>query len=252
MDLNLSLGFPADDFGDQTDAVGVGGSANILFPIAATNNAIQIGFGGGYMEYGNNRTDEIIELEITQGSNVIDRITIPMEIRTSNNILHGQAMVRFEAPFPMFKPYAEGVAGFRRLSTDTRVFDRSREGFFIDNDNDNDLITSVNNLSDWIFNFGAGGGLNIEFPSGFGIHAGVSYLLGGEAEFFDASDTEQWDITFNGTGGFDPDNINGEDIVVEATPREAKIDLIFVEIGLRLNFGRIAEFNQQTQDFQNN
>lgn len=244
-DFNLSLGFPVGEFGDKTDAVGVGGSANVLFAIPSTNDAIQVGFGAGFMEYGNTRTDELLVLDITQGNTLIDQIRIPMEIRASNSILHGQAMVRFQAPTPVVKPYIEGAVGFRRLATDTRVYDRSDQGFFRDNDNDDDLIESINNLSDWVLSYGGGGGLNIVFDSGFGIHAGVTYMLGGRADFFDATDTEQWDISFNGTGSFDPDNIDGDDLNVETAPRNAKIDLLFVEIGIHLNFGRMSVLNQQ-------
>lgn len=236
-DISLALGFPVGEFGDKTDAVGVGISGNLLFAIPNLNDAVQVGFGAGFMEYGNTRTDEIINLDITQGNTLIDRISIPMEIRASNSILHGQAMVRFQAPTEVVKPYIEGAIGFRRLATTTRVFDRSDEGFFRDNDNDDDLIESINNLSDWVLSYGGGGGFNIIFNNGFGIHAGVTYMLGGRADFFDATDTEQWEINFSGSGTFDPDNLDGDDLSVDTSPRNAKIDLIIAEIGIQLQFG---------------
>jgi hypothetical protein len=239
LDLNLTLGFPTSEFGDKTEAVGVGGSANIFFPVLKSTDAVQFGLGGGYMEYGKNRSDEILEINITQGGAIIDQIRIPMEIRATNSILHGQAALRVIAPNEGLRPYVQGSVGFRRLSTDTRVFDRSNERFFIDDDDESDLITSVNNLNDWIFSYGGGGGLIISFPSGFGINLGVQYMLGGRADFFDASDTEQWEVSFNGVGGFDPDDLNSDSVEVTTSPRSAKIDMLFVELGFHLNFGKM-------------
>jgi len=239
LDLNLTLGFPTSEFGDKTDAVGVGGSANIFFPVLKSTDAVQFGLGGGYMEYGKNRSDEILEINITQGGSIIDQIRIPMEIRATNSILHGQAALRVIAPNEGLRPYVQGSVGFRRLSTDTRVFDRSNERFFLDDDDDSDLITSVNNLNDWIFSYGGGGGVIISFPSGFGINLGVQYMLGGRADFFDASDTEQWEVSFNGVGGFDPDDLNSDSVEVTTSPRSSKIDMLFVEIGFHLNFGKM-------------
>ncbi|NRB64517.1 MAG: hypothetical protein HRU40_16070 [Saprospiraceae bacterium] len=244
LNANLALGFPASDFAYQNDAVGIGFSANYFLSILPTTDALQVGFGGGYMEYGRTQNDEIIDINISQGGFIIDRIRIPMEIRSTNSILHGQAMVRVVADNPFFKPYIQGAVGFRRLSTDTRVFDRSDNGFFQESDED-DLITSINNLSDWIFTYGGGGGLLFEFDSGVGIHAGVQYMLGGEAAFFDASDTEQWEISFTGNGVFDPDNIDGDDLNISTSPRSARINLVFVEIGVHVNFARTQSVYQE-------
>jgi len=251
LDINLGLGFPVGEFGDKTDAVGVGATANLLFPIPNLNDAVQVGFGLGFMEYGNTRTDEIINLDITQGNTLIDRIQIPMEIRASNSILNGHAMVRFQAPTQVVKPYIQGAVGFRRLATTTRVFDRSDQGFFRDDDNDDDLIESINNLSDWVFSYGGGGGFMIEFKNGFGIHTGVTYMLGGRADFFDATDTEQWDINFSGSGNFDPDDLDAGDLQVDTSPKNAKIDLIIAEIGFRLQFGGKSNTQQRTNNTWN-
>ena len=81
-------------------------------------------------------------------------------------------------------------------------------------------------MSDWNFTFGGGGDLRFEFDSGVGIYAGVQFMLGGEAMFFDDSDTEPWDISCNGKGASNPDNIDRDDLNILTSPRSARINLV--------------------------
>jgi len=233
-ELNLGVAIPMQDFRANTDATGVGGQLNLLVPVGRQLSNLYLGLGGGYIVYGQNRQNEDLRAEITANGQLIDQLIIPLEVRTTNNIINGHALLRVQADSAFLVPYIQGNLGFRRIATDTRLYDRSDEGFFVDNA-DNDLITTQNNLSDWVFSYGGGAGLHFNFSSSVCVTLSANYLLGGRAEYYDADDTEQWAIEFTGSN-YDSGELSGEDLQVEAAPRESRTDMLFVEIGLAFSF----------------
>lgn len=167
---NFTLAFPQNEFGDNVENLGFGGSGNFLarFP----GSPLSVGGSFTFLIYGSDTRTEYLVAPVS------------VDVTTTNAIIMGHLMLRIQPPDGLLVPYVDGLLGFNYLTTDSRI----------DNE-DGEEIASSNNFRDITFGYGAGAGLKIrvfqapEHPYGEkGVSAvyidlGARYLMGGEAEY---------------------------------------------------------------------
>lgn len=231
-DLNFGLGLPTGEFSESTNDVGFGLNLGLYFPISRRVPALKVGpdFSFLWTAWDTERINE--RIEVTLNGQVIDVIDLPLRIETTNTIIGGNAVFRANAPIsPYVEPYVQGLIGFRRFATTVRVYDESTEGFF-DTD-ENGEITRSTPLQDWVFSYGAGAGLQIKLNRQIFLHLGANYLLGGEAEYYTKEDVKNFRFNFVGnTTNFDPNNLDKNDIQLDARPSRSRTNMVQANIGV--------------------
>ncbi len=235
--ISGQVGVPINDFRDNTDAVGGGIRGNLLFAVAP-KIPVYFGLDLGYMIYGSSRQDINENLEVRAGNAVVGNIPINLSVKTNNNLLNGYALLRFKAPLPIVQPYIDGAVGFNYLYTRTKVTDETRDRLFSDPDGSR-VISAQTQSNSFVFSYGGGGGVMIKLASNLKLDLRVLYLLGGEAEYFDSEQTQNWTVTFTGSGTFNPQDTSAEDIEIsndDAIPKQSATDLISVNLGIAFTF----------------
>ena len=136
---------------------------------------------------------------------------VPVEVSTSNNVLETHLSARLQRRRGRFRPYAEGLVGFKYLFTRTRIGDDD----FGDNFGDDfgDEVASSTNYDDFALSGGAGAGFDVRVfrqeeaaktVQAVSLRLGVQYLLGTEAEYL--AEGELADE--NGNGRLDEDELD--------------------------------------------
>ena len=156
-----------------------------------------------------------------------------MRIETSNTISTGHLNLRVQSPTKFFKPYVDGILGFNNFSTKTSIYDESEEYYL--SEEDNPLITSSKQNSDWTFSYGGAAGLMIELNENMLIDLRVAYSLGGNASYFVEDDIDEWEVVFN-TIPTSQEEVDEEDISIAAFPKESKTDMILGTVGITFKF----------------
>ncbi|NJO02291.1 MAG: hypothetical protein HC880_11915 [Bacteroidia bacterium] len=156
--FNLSgqVAIPLDDFSDNTDAIGGGGRASLLFPVAP-RVPIFLGVEFSYLNYGANSQRVNEDIEIVAVGQVIDRIPINLRIQTNNNMVNGFTVIRVKAPLPIVQPYLDGLVGFNYLYTRTRVLEEGNQRYLTDPE-ENNVVNARTQLSSFVFSYGGGWG----------------------------------------------------------------------------------------------
>jgi len=234
--LGVVVGVPQNEFRLATEAEGYGFNLHALFPVGGTE---VINFGGSlnYMIYGYNAQNKDLLAEIKVNEVVIDELLIPLRVTNINSIFGLHANMRVMAPTEGVKPYFEGLFGFRYISTNTRITDRSDNNRW--SDEDSDLIVRKTNLDAWVLSYGGGGGLQFAINDDMYLDLRAYYLRGGEADFYDGSDTKKWEVTF--TDPYDPETyeseeVTGDDLDFDATPKNSTTDMLMFQLGLSVHF----------------
>mgnify|MGYP001800141506 CR=1 FL=1 len=161
-------------------------------------------------------------------------LDIPLRIVNTNSLFGTHALVRGLIPLESIQPYGEVLFGFRYMSTNTKILDRSDDRRWA-TDDDSDVIARETVLDDWLLSYGFGGGFLINVAPNFFIDLRVDYFYGQRAQYFDGEDTESWDVTFSGSG-FDETTVTGDDLVFETQPRESRTDLLVIKFGIAAKF----------------
>ncbi|NQZ78706.1 MAG: hypothetical protein HRT61_21715, partial [Ekhidna sp.] len=190
--FNLSFGLPQNAFRENTDATGFG--ADLTFGIPFQKGfPVSVGLDFNYMVYGFNSERLDLFADVTaQDGTLITRLDIPLRVVNTNSLFGTHVLVRAIAPFELVQPYGEALIGFRYISTNTRIEDRSDERRWARNPDDSDLISRQTVLDDWIFSYGFGGGFLINLGSNFFLDIRADYFQGQRAKYFDGEDTESW------------------------------------------------------------
>ncbi len=233
--LGFSVGVPRNDFRENTDANGFGFDLTVGFPFQK-GVPIYAGLDFNYMVYGRNAQNEDLVAEIisSQGT-LLGQLDIPLRIINTNSLFGTHAFIRAVAPLDGIQPYAEGLIGFRYISTNTRIEDRSNDRRF--SDDDNDLIVRKTILDDFVFSYGFGGGLMFKVSPNLFIDLRLNYFRGERAQFFDGTDTEAWSVEFTGSdAAYDPANIQKGDLDFSTEARESTTDLLVVKFGVAAKF----------------
>lgn len=228
--IGFSLGLPQNDFKENTDATGFGGDLSFAFPFQK-EVPIYLGLDINYMIYGRNAQNEDLFASINdQNGNTLATLNIPLRIVNTNSIFGTHAFVRTVAPFELIQPYAEGLFGFRYISTNTKILDRSNDRRWA-TEEDSDVIARETVLDDWILSYGFGGGFLIKVGPNFFIDLRANFFKGQRAQYFDGQDTESWEVTFSGTN-FDEATVTGDDLTFDTQPRESTTDLLVIKFGV--------------------
>jgi opacity protein-like surface antigen len=234
--VSFTLGFPYNDFRQNTDAVGAGLNINALFPIFK-NSPLFVGFDFGYQVYGYRSYRRNLDAQIVANGQVIGTIPMNFKISNTNNLLNGHLVMRLKAPLKYVQPYVDGLVGFKNLYTRTTIEDLTNNSYYNNNNNNNNtnesnIINSRTNLADWAFSYGYGGGLMFSLSENVSLDAKVIFLQGGEARYFDKESTANWDIRFvqGNSGTLEPVNAAVMGI------KYSRTDMIFGQIGLTFHF----------------
>lgn len=226
--LGFVVGVPQNDFRLATEAEGYGLNLTVMGKLGTQ----VVTFGGNinYMIYGLSTQNETLEAEITAGGSVIDSWSIPLRMTNTNGIFGMHGIMRITAPTKVVRPYIEGLFGFRYIHTTTKIEDV--DYFWTDPDESNVLIRRTN-LDDWILSYGGGGGLQFQLKESMYLDFRAYYLLGSEAEFYDASDTEQWEIEFNSDPStYDRNTLDQDDLTIAPNPKRSTTDMIMFQLGI--------------------
>jgi opacity protein-like surface antigen len=233
--LALSIGVPQNDFKENTDAVGFGFDLSIAFPFQK-GTPIYAGLDINYMIYGKNAQNEDLSAQIRSSTGtLLGTLDIPLRIVNTNSLFGTHAFIRAVAPFSNVQPYAEGLAGFRYISTNTKILDRSDDRRY--SDDDDDIIVRKTILDDFIFSYGFGGGLMFKLKPNIFLDLRADFFKGQRAQFFDGTDTESWSVEFTGTeAAYDPGNIQKGDLDFSTESRESTTDMLVLKFGVVGNF----------------
>lgn len=176
-DINFALGTPQGDFQQSLDRNSYG--VDMGFTVKAGRDLpVHIGAGLVYQNYGwrernNQFVSGVPEVDVT--------------VRTTNNIVTPQLLLRLEPEYGGFTPFIEGSIGFNYLYTESSIRDEY---------DDYEIASSVNH-DYFTSNYGIGGGAKILLWEGIsedgdfiGIHLMLKtkYMLGGEALYLKEGD----------------------------------------------------------------
>ena len=176
--INFQVISPQNEFQESIDAIGVGINLQGLYRFP--DSPFGLGLDFNFNNFGRDTRDEPISS------------TIPdLRVRVENeyNLVQGMLVAKVQPQDGIFRPYAEGLAGFNYFYTQTSIENRRNQG--------DEPIATDTNFEDWAFAWGGGGGVmirvfdrrnsvnyNSENPVAAGyINLGVRYLNGSEAEY---------------------------------------------------------------------
>ncbi|MFH1943269.1 MAG: hypothetical protein ABIL68_14295 [bacterium] len=171
---NLTIGLPQNEFKDNVQNTGFGGTGNFSFHFPQT--PLAIGISGTFLIYGSETREEPFSTTIPD---------VFVDVATTNNIVMGHVLLRLQPPRGIVKPYLDGLFGLNYLWTRTTIKNQSN----------NEEVASSTNFDDITFGYGFGGGLMIRVYDASsrrnrrnGLNAvyidlGLRYLRGGEAEY---------------------------------------------------------------------
>ncbi|MEQ9402769.1 MAG: hypothetical protein RIM99_04210 [Cyclobacteriaceae bacterium] len=234
--LAFSLGLPQNDFKENTDATGFGLDLSFAFPFQK-EVPVYLGLDINYMVYGRNAQNENLFASITAPNGAeLARLDIPLRIVNTNSLFGTHAFLRVVAPFELIQPYAEGLFGFRYISTTTKILDRSDDRRWATED-DSDIISRDTVLDDWILSYGYGGGFLIQVAPNFFVDLRANFFKGERAKYFDGDDTAAWTVEFSGDPtSFDENTVSGDDLAFSSTPRESTTDMLVIKFGVAFKF----------------
>jgi hypothetical protein len=249
-DFNLTMGIPMYMFSDVSSSLPFGFSLNVLHQ---PRSYVPILFGGGitYLNAGGNRLTRTLTADITAGNVLIDQIVMPLEFRINNNIINGHAMVRFQGPWKVVKPYIDLTGGFNYLWTTTAVYDLSDERYFAaNNNNDDGLITRKTQVNDITWAAGFGAGMYIRLNPAMYLNLNAHYMGAGWAQYYDRNQIKDWDIQLNVSGvGANPESgaFQSDDLSLSGIPKNSRTDMLYAQLGLGFSLGHRGNASKTKQ-----
>lgn len=205
--------------GLRNNISGVGGGLHLYIGgWTGSESPLMVGLDVGFLRYGN--ATEEVPFSSTVGPRV------PIEVETSNNVLETHLSLRLQRRRGRFRPYVEGLAGFKYLFTRTSL----AEADFDDDANVGDEIAGSTNYDDFALSGGAGAGIDVRLyqpddPTksvrAVSLHLGVQYLLGQEAEYL-------------AEGNLNDDNENGQLDESEMDVRRSRTTFLQPQFGVTL------------------
>ena len=204
--LNVTIGFPQNEFSDNVDHNGYGLSGHFGYNIP--NSPLTVGANLGFLIYGSK----------TRKLPLINEL-VTVDMTTTNSIFQGHLFLRAQAPQGKARPYIDGLFGFNYFDTSTSIND----------EDDFDEIASSHNFSDGTVSYGGGGGIMIqvyEKPEeqvgryfNVSVDLGLRYLKGGNARYL-----KEESITID------------ENNKVHYDPKESTTDLMNFYFGVSFGF----------------
>ncbi|MCB0559018.1 MAG: outer membrane beta-barrel protein [Lewinellaceae bacterium] len=169
---HLQAGFPMEGFAGKQNKDGVGFGGQMLFQLKR-GMPLFAGLDAGML---------YLDQEKLKFTAIEDGQSVDYRRVTHNNIFMAHGLLRFK-PFTngLAQPYADGLAGVKKLYTRTRLIDESQ--------NEDNIVESDTDLSDSAFSYGLGAGVQVylsEFPTILG-DLRVTYLPGENATYYTRS-----------------------------------------------------------------
>jgi hypothetical protein len=234
--ISGQLGIPINEFRENTNAIGGGLGLNFYTPF---DKRVPIFFGlnFGYMIYGSNsqRLNQNVNITSSNGT-FITSLPLNLGITTNNNLINTNVAIRFKAPFEMIQPYVEALGGFNYLYTRTRITDESPNRIFTNNPNNpngyNNTISARTQINSFAWSYGAGLGFMMRLGNSVYLDVRGSYMRGGEAEYYDRSQTQNWRIVYSGSGTFNPNNPTDLTANADGTPKKSTTDMFMMNLGI--------------------
>lgn len=230
--IDFIMGAPMGEYKTYNDRLSAGLNLNFFYQ-PSIDIPLMVGLDLGFMGNGSEYQDETLYVDLTVGGTVIDQMVIPFSIETHNNIFNGHFLLRAMAPIKYFKPYVDGIVGFQNFSTTTSIYDESEEHYF--SEEDNPLITTKTQLSDWALAYGGAFGFLVQCNENFFINLRCAYLLGSKADYYTDNDIQNWDIEFSANPS-SPDDLDEDDISVHAIPKHSETDVLMPSLGITFRF----------------
>ena len=205
--INFALGTPQGDFKQSLDRNAYGLDLGFTYQLNA-NSPLHLGVGFMYQNYGWRER----ETQFVDGVPEVD-----VRVRTTNNLITPQFIMRLEPKYGAFSPFLEGSVGFNYLYTESSIRDLY---------GDEEIASNVN-YDYYTSNYGIGGGLKIRIWEGydntenfFGVHLMIKakYVLGGEAQYI-----KEGDLTTQGND-------------LEYIVTRSRTDLKTFDVGIVFNF----------------
>ena len=187
---NLTLGFPQNEFKDNVENIGIGGTG--YFGFHFPQSPILVGFSASFIIYGSETREEPFSTTIPD---------VWVDVTTMNSLIMGHVLLRIQPSQGKVRPYLDGLFGLNYLWTQTRI----------ENQSNNEEVASSTNFDDITFGYGCGAGLMIRVYEATtrqtrmdGVQAvyidlGLRYLKGGEAEYLKEGSirTENGKVTYD-------------------------------------------------------
>jgi len=136
--IDFNTVIPQAEFKQNVKNNGFGVSGNFL--VGLGRSPLLVGVDAGFSTYGH-------ESRKVPLSGSIPDITVNVD--TDNNILLTHFLLRAQPRHGAVRPYVDGLVGFKYLFTKTTV----------NSDSSDEPLASDNNLSDFAFSYGVGGGV---------------------------------------------------------------------------------------------
>ena len=227
LDPSFVVGIPMGDFRKNTDATGFGLGTAIMYQPATM--PVAFGLDANFQVYGSNTQEEVLTANITMGNVLIDQIHIPLKITTENTIFNLNAIIRVMPDFKYVRPFIDGLIGFRSIATTTKIYDETVDHQYAKDESG--LIVSKKQIGDFAFSYGGALGVMVDVGKKdlLSIQLKGSYTLGGNADYFDGSDTKNWKVEFTGSN---PQEIEGDDLTYSVIPRHSTTDMLTIHLGV--------------------
>ncbi len=172
--LNFAVVSPESGFKENVDRLGFGLAGKFAIKLGETPFYAGLTVGGA--NYGSTTYQDYLITPL-----------VPVDVKTTNNILFADLLIQARTDFGFFQPYVEGMVGFNYLWTETTIEELE--------DYDKD-IAGHTNFDDFTSNYGVGFGALIKLKSGIGMDDNnaskqgtlfldlkVRYMFGGQAEY---------------------------------------------------------------------
>lgn len=164
--LDVTTVIPTGDFSKNVtnNGYGVGGQ----FLVGLGRSPLLLGVDAAFATYGSDEHRESISETIPE---------LRVKVRTNNNITLTHLLLRAQPRTGNVRPYADALIGFKYLFTDTTIL----------NDSNDQELTSSKNLSDFVYSYGFGGGIQVRLGrvgrGDISLDGKARYLRGGRAEY---------------------------------------------------------------------
>ncbi len=207
--LDMVAGVPQNEWRDNVSEEGYGLSGHV--GCFVDDMPLMIGTDIGYMNYGTDKRREIFSYTIPD---------VSVDVRNTNNILMFHGFARLQQRKGVFRPYFEGLLGFRYLFTRTTI----KEHWYTE------PIASYTNFDDFSRSWGFGIGADIAIWQrkrigrrhgvfDVSLNIGIRQLWGSEAEYLKK-------------GSIEPDPYGG----ITYNVLQSRTDMLVPKIGIRVRF----------------
>jgi hypothetical protein len=137
--------FPQGEFKDNIS--NIGGGLGLEFTYLPATMPFGIGASFGYLVYGSEKFHETIQTK---------NADFNVDVTTTNSIILGHLLFRFQIKQGKVRPYLDGLIGFNHITTDTKIKDPD---FWDDG-------VRTNNIDDTVLSYGGGFGLMVKVYEG--------------------------------------------------------------------------------------